>query len=195
MYSIVCIKISRSVSTGWKLHLQGMITVACSLLLAGPLCNHILSCWRWHGKRFTSPLCRPVPDVWLKEVSHYGCSEGKPPIRKGYLSVVYSEEMKWWTAHNHQTVNTQINLLAGVIDGAAALDQYHMVIFIATAVPYIVSHAAKSEMILSTCVSVVSVYIYIFIFFTGINAGARHDYLKMQMHYVTVYSREVVCSL
>lgn len=70
-----------------------------------------------------------------------------------------------------------------------------MVIFIATAMPYIVSHAAKPEMILSTGVSVVSVCICIYIYFTGINAGARHDYLKMQMHYVTVYLREVVCSL
>lgn len=49
---------------------------------------------------------------------------------------------------DYQTVNTQINLLAGVIDGASALDQYHKVIFITAAVPYIVSHAANPEMIL-----------------------------------------------
>lgn len=55
--------------------------------------------------------------------------------------------MKGWTAKNCQTVNTQINLLAGVIDGASALDQIHIVISIAAAVPYLVSHAANPEMI------------------------------------------------
>lgn len=48
---------------------------------------------------------------------------------------MYSEEMKGWTVNNYQTVNTQINLLAGVIDGASALDQYNIVILIAVAVP------------------------------------------------------------
>lgn len=63
------------------------------------------------------------------------------------LFAAVAGEMKGWTANNYQTVNMQINLLAGVIDGASALDQYHIVIFIAATVPYIVSHAANPQMI------------------------------------------------
>lgn len=55
---------------------------------------------------------------------------------------MYSEEMKGWT------VNTQINLLAGVINGASALDQIQIGISIAAAMSYFVSHAANPEMIL-----------------------------------------------
>lgn len=65
--------------------------------------------------------------------------------RKASLSAVHAEERKGWTENNYQTVNRQINLLAKVIDGASELDQYHIVIFIAAAVPYIVSHATNPQ--------------------------------------------------
>lgn len=72
----------------------------------------------------------------------------KSPNQKGYYLLCTPKRWKGWTANNYQTVNTQINLLAGVIDGASAFGQYHMVIVIAAAVPYILSHAANPEMIL-----------------------------------------------
>lgn len=46
-----------------------------------------------------------------------------------------------------KTVNTDINLLAGVTDGTSALDQNHIVILVATVVP-VVNHAVNPEMIL-----------------------------------------------
>lgn len=49
--------------------------------------------------------------------------------------------------NEYQNVNTQIILLAGVIDWASAPDQYRVVIFIAVAVPYAVDHEANSEII------------------------------------------------
>lgn len=49
--------------------------------------------------------------------------------------------------NSYQTENTQINLLAGVTDGASALDRYRIVISLAAVVPYIASHAANAEII------------------------------------------------
>lgn len=63
---------------------------------------------------------------------------------RGALSAVGAEESKALTKNNYQMVNTQINSLAGVIDGTSALDQQHIVIFTAAApVPYIVSPVAN----------------------------------------------------
>lgn len=64
------------------------------------------------------------------------------------LSAVYAEEMKEWTVNSYQMVNKQISLLAGRIDGTSALDQCHIVIFIAAIVSSIVSLAENPQIIL-----------------------------------------------